>query len=1351
MTVQIQLRRGTASLWTSTNPVLAEGEVGEETDTKKAKIGDGVTAWVSLPYWVNPTITPVTSVTGTSPIASSGGATPAISIQTASGSQDGALSSTDWTTFNSKQAGPLTGDVTTSGAAATIANDAVTFAKMQNIATNKLLGRGTASTGDIEEITLGTNLSLSGTTVNAANTSPGGSNKEIQFNASGVFDGDQYLNWNDTLKFMGVQNTAPESPIHVSGITGQTVDAPSSASATATLETLIDSPTSYAVTQVDAPANPTTVVTTVGGYIDTPFGLSASETSDGASALLAQGQTWYYRLYAYKSVGGVKICNGAYVFFDLTDTINDNNPVRVDLSWTAPMSDYDGYILVRNDNLSSPQASLVIAAGNLSYADYGFTDTDAFVVSAYLASGVTYTQQVSQYKTLGGVPYTSDLVTSTSATDDGSNKYLWLVLSYDALVNDGFQVVTYNSQYYENLTNTTFVDYGQTAGAISPYATFASAAFPQFNTTITPPTFVDETLNYFSGSFVADGSSWEAKVWSYRTALDGTKYFYGTPLASGAQGDDSSANIFSISGNITIGDESGNVVIVYQNGNAVSGTDNGVSASYSISGPDSVPAITPDITSYTGVTRTFRAYGFVTSPTTKYSGTYNSQSFTDTNPSGGYMMQHVISGPGNATGIKVNQQTYEFVHLAPITNVGTYVTGSLSQDGDTTVSPGTIGYTGNGDSYNYTVFATKTINGSAVWSTTGATASVTLPNDSNKYTISLTNASVSGATYKAKRQINSGSFVYQTYSSSPLSDTTLIAWNSSSTLTPTSSPVPAIIADRASTSASDPANIILRNTQSNAIQTLVDFQANQAGSYTSMGKVGFKDDGTLTINQTSAIGTGNIDFGGYSTPYVRFNNTNGNVFNVQNLTSNPTYFKGSSVNLAKFSSSDNTVYFGNVSLNYDPSAAVAIQTNGTTDHALLLYPTTGASDALGVMVVKNSSSVIKFVIDQVGKVGAATSNTGNGNVCIGAAGASDVQLQFQSNSNLPSGVSRGLSTQGTALYWSGAGSSWRPVNTGLASSTAHQFWRSDANGDAYADNAIVIQSGVIISTNLQINAKQGIALDANKDISMNGTGSITGPIRFENSNKTANFTLGTQHTYTVTSGTVDATLPTAASIAGREYEIVNSGTGVVTLKTTSSQTVGGLASGAITLRQYQSIKVVSDGSNWQIEALPATVGNLFCQTATGTIANSTTETAISSTGVGSLTLPANFFVAGKTIRICGRGYHSSASAPTIRIKVKFGSTVILDTTAVTSGNDTNAMIEIAGDITCRTTGASGTVFAQGQYHEFGSSPNAFQMVNTATVTVDTTASQAITVTAQWGTASASNTISLTNLTVEALS
>ena len=47
----VQIRRDTASNWTSADPTLANGEQGYETDTGKMKIGDGVTAWTSLSYF----------------------------------------------------------------------------------------------------------------------------------------------------------------------------------------------------------------------------------------------------------------------------------------------------------------------------------------------------------------------------------------------------------------------------------------------------------------------------------------------------------------------------------------------------------------------------------------------------------------------------------------------------------------------------------------------------------------------------------------------------------------------------------------------------------------------------------------------------------------------------------------------------------------------------------------------------------------------------------------------------------------------------------------------------------------------------------------------------------------------------------------------------------------------------------------------------------------------------------------------------------------------------------------------------------------------------------------------------
>lgn len=183
MSIQIQIRRGIASDWTSADPVLAYGEIGLETDTYQFKWGDGVTAWTALAYFgtgfgtgtvtsVNVTTANGVSATG-GPITTAGSFTFSLgAITPSSVAASGTVTGSNLSGTNTgDQTITLTGDVTGSGTgsfAATIANDAVTFAKFQNITTARLLGRATGGSGDMEEITLGTGLSYAGTTLNVS-------------------------------------------------------------------------------------------------------------------------------------------------------------------------------------------------------------------------------------------------------------------------------------------------------------------------------------------------------------------------------------------------------------------------------------------------------------------------------------------------------------------------------------------------------------------------------------------------------------------------------------------------------------------------------------------------------------------------------------------------------------------------------------------------------------------------------------------------------------------------------------------------------------------------------------------------------------------------------------------------------------------------------------------------------------------------------------------------------------------------------------------------------------------------------------------------------------------------------
>tara|TARA_R110000868_G_scaffold241334_2_gene495899 strand:- start:344 stop:1153 length:810 start_codon:yes stop_codon:yes gene_type:complete len=83
--------------------------------------------------------------------------------------------------------------------------------------------------------------------------------------------------------------------------------------------------------------------------------------------------------------------------------------------------------------------------------------------------------------------------------------------------------------------------------------------------------------------------------------------------------------------------------------------------------------------------------------------------------------------------------------------------------------------------------------------------------------------------------------------------------------------------------------------------------------------------------------------------------------------------------------------------------------------------------------------------------------------------------------------------------------------------------------------------------------------------------------------KTANYTIAvTDYLVNCTANTFTITLPTALGIAGQQFQIKNSGTGIITINTTSAQVIDDQASGAITLVQWEALYVASDGANWLI-------------------------------------------------------------------------------------------------------------------------------------------------------------------------
>ena len=126
----------------------------------------------------------VTSVTGTAPVVSSGGATPAISMAAATASVSGYLTSTDWTTFNSKGSGSVT-------------SVAATVPSFLSVAGSPITTSGTLA------------ITYSGTALPIANGGSGEITAQLAMNAfAGAVTSGSYLRGNGTNVVMATIQAA---------------------------------------------------------------------------------------------------------------------------------------------------------------------------------------------------------------------------------------------------------------------------------------------------------------------------------------------------------------------------------------------------------------------------------------------------------------------------------------------------------------------------------------------------------------------------------------------------------------------------------------------------------------------------------------------------------------------------------------------------------------------------------------------------------------------------------------------------------------------------------------------------------------------------------------------------------------------------------------------------------------------------------------------------------------------------------------------------------------------------------------------------------------------------------------
>jgi hypothetical protein len=161
--------------------------------------------------------------------------------------------------------------------------------------------------------------------------------------------------------------------------------------------------------------------------------------------------------------------------------------------------------------------------------------------------------------------------------------------------------------------------------------------------------------------------------------------------------------------------------------------------------------------------------------------------------------------------------------------------------------------------------------------------------------------------------------------------------------------------------------------------------------------------------------------------------------------------------------------------------------------------------------------------------------------------------------------------------------------------------------------------------------------------------------------------------------------------------------------------------------------------------------NQFSQTSSVAISNTNVETETIGSGVGSAMIPAGYLATGDTLEVNFSGNISGLNNNTATLRIYFGGTKIIESVGIMPVTFTNSEFRLKFSLTYRgnnkfigngfTTIFAGQAFATTYFRP---------LLMTAEATIDATQANTLSTTYQWGTASASNSLVITNGTIDTL-